>query len=135
MHFYNQERKGGQMSNKDIICELYFSQHQKQQDIATASGVSQQYVSKVIRLDSRYKQEKETRKQENQENRRNKQAKYIKSKKEQEIRELEHLKYLQNCNSKEMSKRYLPNSEELTKYEKALYRIGNKNICRLPRHC
>lgn len=113
------------MSNKDIICELYYSQHQKQQNIATTVGVSQQYVSKVIKADNKYEEEKETRKQENQEKRRNKQAKYIKSKKEQEIRELEHLKYLQNCNSKEMSKRYLPNNEELTKYDKALYGIRN----------
>ena len=121
------------MSSTDKICELYFSQHQKQNDIATAVGVSQQYVSKVIRLDSRYKQEKETRKQENQEKRRNKQTQYIRNKKEQEIREYEYLKYLQSCNSREMSKRYLPNSEKLTKYEKALYRIGNKNVFRLPR--
>ena len=113
------------MSNKDIICELYYSQHQKQQDISTALGVSQQYVSKVIKADSRYKQEKETRKQTSQESRKNKQAQYIKSKKEQEIRELEYLKYLQWCNSKEMSKQYLTNSEKLNKYDKALYGIRN----------
>lgn len=108
------------MSNKDSICELYYIQHQKQQDIAIIVGVSQQYVSKVIKADNRYKQEKETRKQENQEKRKNKQAKYIKSRKEQEIRELEHLKYLQNCNAREMSKPYLTNNEKLTKLEKAL---------------
>ena len=113
------------MSNQDIICELYYSQHQKQENIATAVGVSQQYVSKVIKADSRYQKEKETRKQENQENRRNKQAQYIRNKKEQEMREYEFLKYLQSCNSKEMSKRYLPNSEKLTKYDKALYGIRN----------
>ena len=125
MHFYNQNKGGDKMSNKDIICELYYSQHQKQQNIATTVGVSQQYVSKVIKADNKYEEEKETRKQENQEKRRNKQAKYIKSKKEQEIRELEHLKYLQGCNSREMSKQYLPNSEQLTKYDKALYGIRN----------
>ena len=113
------------MSSTGKICELYFSQHQKQNDIATAVGVSQQYVSKVIKADSRYQKEKETRKQENQENRRNKQAQYIRNKKEQEMREYEYLKYLQICNAKEMSKQYLPNSEELNKYEKALYGIGN----------
>ena len=113
------------MSNKDIICELYYSQHQKQNDIATTVGVSQQYVSKVIKANNKYEEEKETRKQENQEKRRNKQTQYIRNKKEQEIREYEYLKYLQGCNSREMSKRYLPNSEELTKYDKALYGIRN----------
>lgn len=50
------------MSNKDKILDLYYNKHLKQKDIATMVGVSKQYVSKVIKADSRCKEEKQTRK-------------------------------------------------------------------------
>lgn len=111
------------MSNKDMICELFYSEHKQQQEIATAVKVSQQYVSKVIKADSRYKVEKENRKEQHAKQRKAKQVQYIKTKRQQEDLEYEYLKYLQNCNSREMSKRYLPNSGKLTKWEKAMYGI------------
>lgn len=50
------------MSNTNKICDLFYNKHQTQSKIATAVGVSQQYVSKVIKADSRYESEKESRK-------------------------------------------------------------------------
>ena len=44
---------------------MYFNKHLKQKEIATIVGVSKQYVSKVIKADSRYAEEKQTRKDEN----------------------------------------------------------------------
>lgn len=111
------------MSNKDIICDLFYNKHQTQAEIATAVGVSQQYISKVIKTDSRYNNEKVQRKDQHKQQRKVKQAQYNKSKKEEEIREYEYLKYLQNCNSREMSKHYLTNSEQLSKWEKVMYGI------------
>ena len=112
------------MSNKDRICDLFYNKHQQQQqEIADIVGTSQQYVSKVIKEDHRYKQEKEQRQAQHAKQRHAKQAQYIKSKKEQETREYEYLKYLQRCNSREMSKHYLTNSEQLSKWEKNLYGI------------
>lgn len=53
------------MENRENILDLYFNKHLKQKEITTIVGVSKQYVSKVIKADSRYKEEKQTRKDEN----------------------------------------------------------------------
>lgn len=53
------------MKNRENILDLYFNKHLKQKEIATIVGVSKQYVSKVIKADSRYSEEKQTRKDEN----------------------------------------------------------------------
>ena len=53
------------MENRENILDLYFNKHLKQKEIATIVGVSKQYVSKVIKADSRYAEEKQTRKDEN----------------------------------------------------------------------
>ena len=53
------------MENRENILDLYFNKHLKQIEIATIVGVSKQYVSKVIKADSRCKEEKQTRKDEN----------------------------------------------------------------------
>ena len=53
------------MENRENILNLYFNKRLKQKEIATIVGVSKQYVSKVIKTDSRYKEEKQTRKDEN----------------------------------------------------------------------
>lgn len=112
------------MSNKDKICDLFYNKHKNQTEIAMEISVSQQYVSKVVKADSRYKIEKQERQDKNRQRRRLNQSQYIKNKREQEIREYEYLKYLQNCNSKEMSKRYLTNTPTLSSFEKAMYGIS-----------
>lgn len=53
------------MNTQDNILNLYYNQHLKQKDIAIMLGISKQYVSKIIKADSRYKLEKETRKNSN----------------------------------------------------------------------
>ena len=53
------------MENRENILNLYFNKRLKQKEIATIVGVSKQYVSKVIKADSRCKEEKQTRKDEN----------------------------------------------------------------------
>lgn len=53
------------MENQENILDLYFNKHLKQKEIATIVGISKQYVSKVIKADSRCKEEKQTRKDEN----------------------------------------------------------------------
>ena len=41
------------MSNKEQILDLYYNEHLKQNEIAEIVGTSTQYVSKVVRADSR----------------------------------------------------------------------------------
>ena len=57
------------MSNKDKILDLFYNEHLNQKEIAEIVGTSTQYVSKVVRADSRINQEKEYRKQTNSEQR------------------------------------------------------------------
>ena len=46
------------------ILKMYFEEHMKQKDIAEIFKVSSEYVSKVIRNDDRYQEEKQRRHQE-----------------------------------------------------------------------
>ena len=57
------------METREEIIEMYYTNHLKQVDIAKLLSVSKQYVSEVIKADSRYKEEKEFRKKLNAEKR------------------------------------------------------------------
>ena len=67
------------MDNQENILDLYYNKHLKQIDIATKVGVSKQYVSKVVKTDSRFRQEKENRKTENATNRKEYLKNYFKT--------------------------------------------------------
>lgn len=53
------------MSNKEKIIDLFYIKHLKPVDIALKLDVSNSYVTKVIKKDSRYHKEKTQRKQQN----------------------------------------------------------------------
>lgn len=67
------------MENQENILDLYYNKHLKQKDIATMVGVSKQYVSKVVKADSRCKKEKQTRKDKNAIKRKDYMKEYFKS--------------------------------------------------------
>lgn len=67
------------MENKENILDLYYNKHLKQKDIATIVGVSKQYVSKIIKADSRCKEEKQISKDNNAIKRKNYMKEYFKS--------------------------------------------------------
>lgn len=48
-------RRYFRLENQENILDLYYNKHLKQKDIATIVGVSKQYVSKVIKTDSKCK--------------------------------------------------------------------------------
>ena len=51
-------------SKKDKILDLFFNEHLEQIDIAKKLNVSKQYVSKIVRADSRYENTKQNKLQE-----------------------------------------------------------------------
>ena len=53
------------MSNKEKIIDLFYNEHLKPVDIALELNVSNAYISKVIKKDFRYHEEKNQRKQQN----------------------------------------------------------------------
>ena len=76
------------MDKKEQILDLYFNKHLKQIEIAEIVNASQQYISKIIKKDGRYENEKSSRKSSNAEKRKIAQAEYQKNylrKKEKDI--------------------------------------------------
>lgn len=77
------------MNKKERILDLYFNKHLKQIEIAEIVDASQQYISKLIKKDERYENEKSSRKSINAEKRKIAQAEYQKNyvrKKERDMR-------------------------------------------------
>ena len=74
-------KEGGifKLDNQENILDLYYNKHLKQKEIATEVGVSKQYVSKVVKSDNRFKEEKQTRKDENAIQRQNYMKEYFKN--------------------------------------------------------
>ena len=72
--------KGGIFLNKkERILDLYFNKHLKQTEIAEKVNASQQYISKIIKKDEKYENEKSSRKSSNAEKRKIAQAEYQKN--------------------------------------------------------
>ena len=76
------------MERKKQILDLYFNKHLQQIEISKQLDVSQQYISKIVKKDERYKTEKDYRKSQNAEKRKVYQKEYQKDyvrKKENDI--------------------------------------------------
>lgn len=67
------------MDKKEQILDLYFNMHLKQTKIAEKVNASQQYISKIIKKDEKYEDEKSSRKSSNAEKRKIAQAEYQKN--------------------------------------------------------
>ena len=67
------------MENQENILDLYYNKHLKQKDIATIVGVSKQYVSKIVKDNSKFNEEKQTRKDKNAIQRKDYMKAYFKS--------------------------------------------------------
>lgn len=67
------------MDKKEQILDLYFNKHLKQTEIAEKVNASQQYISKIIKKDEKYEDEKSSRKFSNAEKRKIAQAEYQKN--------------------------------------------------------
>lgn len=71
------------MENKELIIKLYFIDRLTATSIAKELNVSNAYITKIIKQDSRYYEEKEKRKEENKEKHIKKTKKYINFKRRQ----------------------------------------------------
>ncbi len=54
-----------EVDNKEKILDLFFNEHLKQIDIAKMLDISKQYVSKIVKADSRYAEAKQNKLKEN----------------------------------------------------------------------
>ncbi len=69
--------------SKENIINLFYKEHLKAKEIATKLDTSSSYITKIIKSDNRYTQEKNYRKELSKEKRKKSQNKFIKNKREQ----------------------------------------------------
>lgn len=78
------------MDNKELIIKMYFIDRITATSIAKKINVSNAYITKIIKQDSRYDKEKEKRKEENKEKHKEKTKKYINLKRKQTSLDIEY---------------------------------------------
>lgn len=72
-------------SSKEQIIKYFFNEHLKVKDIAERMNVSSSYVTRIIKQDKRYSEEKEYRYNKSKEKRKLDQNNFIKHKREQKM--------------------------------------------------
>ena len=80
------------MDNKELIIKLYFDEGYTATSIVKELNVSNAYITKIIKQDSRYYEEKEKRKEENKKKHIDKTKKYIAKSREKKEMEYARLK-------------------------------------------
>ena len=66
-------------SNKEQIIQMYYIQHLRPTDIAQALNIDNGYITRIIKQDERYYEEKQQRKDFNKQKNKNNTIKYIKA--------------------------------------------------------
>lgn len=114
------------MKNKDKILNLYYVQHLKVKEISALLEVSSVYVSRIIKNDTRYKNEKNNRKDISKVGRKIAQKKFAKQKRERKriednctILEIQHRQAVQ-----ELSKSSYLSNDGYRKWNKSAYKYN-----------
>lgn len=119
------------MSNKELILDLYYNKHLKQSEIADELHVSKAYITKIIRFDFRYIEEKSSRKEDNKYNRKiylyNYQKDYRAKKKEDSLDEFIKMQHTQA--SYELSTKPHISKINLRKSCSSVYDYNSKTNC------
>lgn len=127
-------RRYFRLENQESILDLYYNKHLKQKDIATMVGVSKQYVSKVIKSDSRCKEEKQIRKNTNAIKRKDYMKEYFKNydRPKKKDNSYEQLQALLNQDSLELSysNSYI-NDYAFAKYNSSTYHADKNGNLKL----
>ncbi len=114
------------MKNKQKILDYYYNLKNKPSEIATKLQVSRAYVTKVIKNDKRYVDEKNKRIKENQIKNQKKTNEYMKKKRE-EKRELESIIQKQHIQaSMELSENHGISNRAYRDWNKSIYKYNKK---------
>lgn len=114
------------MSNKEKIIDLFYSEHSKPVDIALKLNVSNAYVSKVIKKDSRYHEEKSQRKQQNELKHKERTIEYIKLKQKSNKDSYEALKAQLKQDAEELSYYFDISDRSFRKFNSSAYKYNAK---------
>lgn len=112
---------------KEEITILYFQEGKNLTEISELIGVSVSYISKILRKDSRYAEEKENRKSNNLTQRRKKQKKLIYANRKNSV-DLEYAVLLKQHkeDTRELSKTSKLGDLALRKWCSSVYKYNNK---------
>ena len=110
-------------NKKDMIIELFFEQHLKVTEISKNIGTSSAYITKIIKADPRYIEEKKNRKEISKGNRKIAQNSFMKNKREQKRIDDQYLivKAQHNQDVMELSKRGHMNNQTFRKWNSSAY--------------
>ncbi len=109
--------------SKENIINLFYNEHLKVKKIAEQLDISSSYITKVIKQDSRYMQEKDLRKKESKNNRKIAQNEFIKKKRAKQRLE-DNYSYVQSQHkqaTKELSKSSHLSNESYRKWNYSAY--------------
>lgn len=106
-----------------MIIELFFEQHLKVTEISKNIGTSSAYITKIIKADPRYIEEKKNRKEISKGNRKIAQNSFMKNKREQKRIDDQYLivKAQHNQDAMELSKRGHMNNQTFRKWNSSVY--------------
>ena len=110
-------------NKKDMIIELFFEQHLRVTGISKNIGTSSAYITKIIKADPRYIEEKKNRKEISKGNRKIAQNSFMKNKREQKRIDDQYLivKAQHNQDVMELSKRGHMNNQTFRKWNSSAY--------------
>ena len=110
-------------NKKDMIIELFFEQHLKVTEISKKIGTSSAYITKIIKADPRYIEEKKNRKEISKGNRKIAQNSFMKNKREQKRIDDQYSSVQAQHNQAvmELSKRGHMNNQTFRKWNSSAY--------------
>ncbi len=114
------------MSNKEKIIDLFYNEHLKPVDIALELNVSNAYVSKIIKKDSRYHEEKSQRKQQNEIKHKERTIEYMKLKQKSNKDSYETLKAQLKQDAEELSYYFDISDRSFRKFNSSAYKYNAK---------
>ena len=114
------------MSNKEKIIDLFYNEHLKSSDIALKLNVSNAYVSKVIKKDFRYHEEKSQRKQQNKLKHKERTIEYMKLKQKSNKDSYEALKAQLKQDAEELSYYFDISDRSFRKFNSSAYKYNTK---------
>lgn len=110
-------------NKKSVILELFFEQHFKVNEIAESIGTSSAYITKIIKQDQRYLEEKQSRQEVSKLNRKIAQNNFMKNKREQKRIDDQYsiVQAQHNQDAMELSKRGHMNNQTFRKWNSSAY--------------
>lgn len=114
------------MSNKEKIIDLFYNKHLKPVDIALELDISNAYITKVIKRDCRYQEEKSQRKQQNQLRHNENTIEYMKLKQKSKQDSYEALKCQLKKDAEELSYYFDISDRSFRKANSSAYKYNSK---------